>query len=193
MASLRRGLLSRFSSTSRSRDLPLTIDRMDRMSIADDSSSIRTVLPAYPYNSETQHRPPSPAPTYQTIDQIQSSHSVQPVVPPLPQKGIDKQAIIEELVNRVRDSLYNPKAWRLHNDGRKSFFWALRCVPGTADVLQDSIQEIRENVVGGRDWQVDKFCFIFKGQKLGDLWCRPIDPAVSLDCIGTNRKEIWDA
>jgi len=92
-------------------------------------------------------------------------------------KSIDAQVTVDELVNRVRDSLYNPKSWRLQNDGRRSFFWALCCVPGTADILHDRIQEMREKVFGKRDWRVEKFCFIFKGQKLGDLWCRPIDSA----------------
>jgi hypothetical protein len=190
--SLRRGFFSRLgvhASSARSRDLPTTIDSMNRMSLADDdASSIRTVLPAYPYGAEPQNRPPSPAPTYNTIDQPRLAHPVHPADPPKVDTRVRTQAAVEELVIRIRESFQNPKSWRLHNDGRKSFFWALRCVPGTADILHDSIHEIRERVVGKGNWRVEKFCFIFRGQKLVDLWCRPIDPAVNISVAVTNWK-----
>jgi hypothetical protein len=189
MSSLRRGLLSRFSnrdSNSRSRDLPPPVDRFDLRINGDDSASIRTVLPAYSRNSSIDpNRPPSPAPTYYTVDErqstIRSSSTTPTSTSPTPNgkpAGPVEQSAIDELVKRLRQSLNNPKSWRLNHDGRKSFFWALRCAPGTADLLHDNIDEIKARVFEKCHWQVEKFCFIFKGQKLVDLWCRPIDTQV---------------
>jgi hypothetical protein len=180
MPSLRRGLLSRLGvhvTPDRSGDLPIAIDRL---SVGDDDASSIRSLPAYPYAADTPQRSASPAPTYTTIDQPPSFpvQSNQPVVPVTKPTQVEKQSAINEFVNRIRDSVYNTKSWRLNNDGRKCFFWALRCAPGTADMLHDSTQEIRDKVCGKRDWQVEKFCFMFQGQRFADLWCRPIDPVV---------------
>jgi hypothetical protein len=174
MPTVRRGLLSRFgshSSSPPSRDLPPTVNRFDlRITDNNDTASIRTVLPAYTRSTDSIQRPTSPTPTYYTIDESSSitpsdSHTV---------ANSTSHRTIDEFVNRLRESLKNPKSWRLHNNGQKSFFWALRCIPGTAELLNDNIQEIKDRAVTVNDWQIKIFCFIFKGQKLLDLWCRPI-------------------
>lgn len=70
--------------------------------------------------------------------------------------------------------LGNPKAWRRQPSGFKTFFWALRCAAGTADILSENINEIREKTIEGYGWNVHKFCFAFRGQQLGELACRPV-------------------
>lgn len=170
MSSFSDSIRSRFSR-ARSR-LPVVVDRFDvRISTDDDAASVRTLLPAYSRNTDASNRPPSPTPTYYTIDEQQSQSSG----PSSSKAKSNPQPTIDEFVTRVSSSLNNPKAWRLHNNGERSFFWALRCIPGTADVLHEHVEQIRDELVGGHDWKVEKFCFIFRAQKFVDLWCRPID------------------
>ena len=192
MNSPRRGLLSRFGIRStRSRDLPTQFERFDlHISIDDDTASVHTILPAYSPRSNLPlspplnlplnlsfNRPPSPAPTYYTVDERETTPTQ--IIKPhpnviAPSTQINPQPIIDEIVNRLHESIKNPKSWRLHSNGKKSFFWALRCAPGTVDILNENVNEIRRRIMGTRDWKVEKFCLLYRGQKLGDLWCRPI-------------------
>jgi hypothetical protein len=82
--------------------------------------------------------------------------------------------LIDELIIRLRENLKNPKSWRANKEGKKSFFWALKCSDGTADIVCENMDEIRDRVLVNQVWRVEKFCLIFKGQKLEDLWCRPV-------------------
>lgn len=156
------------------------VERFDlRISVRDDdAASINTVLPPYSRYADPMNRPPSPAPTYCTVDEPRSPGYQTIVHETRRNSAIDYQATIDEIVTRLRESLKNTKAWRRHNSGERSFFWALRCAPGSAGVLQDYINEIKDRVLIAHDWRVEKFCFIFKGQKLGDLLCRPIHTEV---------------
>jgi hypothetical protein len=90
------------------------------------------------------------------------------------------QQLIDELVIRLRENLKNPNSWRLNKVGKRSFFWALKCSEGTADILSENMDEIKDRVLVDRDWTVEKFCLIFKGQKLEDLWCRPVVTEVTI-------------
>ena len=182
-------------------DIRISIDNDDD----DDAASIRTVLPAYsPRSNRPQpllpqqllYRPPSPTPTYYSVEEREPplaetiTHRYPRVDYPNnlvdhpnnqadhPINDVDPQSVVDELVNRVRESLKNPKSWRQLGNGEKSFFWALRCVPGTADIINDNVNKIRNRIMGTHDWRVEKFCIIFRGQKLGDLWCRPIQTEV---------------
>lgn len=169
-------------------DLRISIDNY----VNDDTASIRTVLPAYsPRSNRPQpilpqqflYRPPSPTPTYYSVDE----HEIPPAettithrhpnnVNPIAQ--VDPLSVIDEIVNRIHQSFKNPQSWRSLGNGEKSFFWALRCTPGTGNILNDNINEIRNRIMGAHDWKVEKFCVIFKGQRLGDLWCRPVHTEV---------------
>jgi hypothetical protein len=182
MNSPRRGLLSRIgvrSSNRRYRDLPEYVDRFED---DNDTASIDTALPAYSqYADEPYARPPSPAPTYNTVDIREVSHSeittpqrYGPVHSALPKP----QAAIDDIVNRLNESIKNPKAWRVKKDGQMSFFWALRCTAGTGRLLNNYIEEIKTRTLKSNEWKVERFCFIYKGQQLGTLWCRPIHPEV---------------
>lgn len=190
MTSHSRGFLSRIavrSSNRRYRDLPESVDRFDQRTEEDDDvDSIRTYLPPYsPRADEPFNRPPSPAPTYNTVDiQDTSPTEITTRQPPGPtHNALPKpQAAIDNIVNRLKESLKNPKAWRLRSDGKMRFFWALRCPAGTARLLEDYIEEIKSRVLGTNEWKVEQFCFIYKGQQLGMLWCRPIRPEVSILC-----------
>ena len=194
MSTVRRGFLSRIG-IRRTHDLPPAIERFNvRISIDDDdddAASIRTVLPAYsPRSYRPQpmlpqpllYRPPSPTPTYYTVDEREPpltetiTHRHPNVDHPITE--VDPRSIIDDLVNRLHESLKNSKSWRVLGNGEKSFFWALRCVPGTADIINDNVNEIRNRIMGTHDWMVEKFCIIYRGQKLGDLWCRPIHTEV---------------
>jgi hypothetical protein len=193
MSTARRGFLSRIG-IRRTHDLPPVVERFNvRISIDndddDDAASIHTILPAYsprsnrPLPQQFLYRPPSPTPTYYSVDERET--------PPLetithhhhpdndyPINQIDPQSVVDGLINRLRESLKNPKSWRVLRNGEKSFFWALRCAPGTADILNDNLGAIRSKIIEAHDWRVEKFCVIFRGQKLGDLWCRPIHTEV---------------
>lgn len=195
MNTVRRGFLSRIG-IRRTHDLPTVVERFDlRISIDndddDDAASICTVLPAYsPRSNRPQpifpqqflYRPPSPTPTYYSVDEREplpvetTAHHHPNVVDS--RTEVDERPVIDELVTRLHESLKNPKSWRALGNGEKSFFWALRCAPGTADILNDNINEIRHRIMGAHDWRVEKFCVLFRGQRLGDLWCRPIHTEV---------------
>jgi hypothetical protein len=42
-------------------------------------------------------------------------------------------------------------------------------------MLAEHVEDIKDWTVGNvGDWEVEKFCFIFRGQKLMDLWCKPV-------------------
>ena len=152
MSTARRGFLSRIG-IRRTPAFPQVVERFDlRISIDnyvdDDAASIRTVLPAYsPRSNRPQpmlpqqflYRPPSPTPTYYTVDEPETppaetiTHHHPNDVNPITQ--VDPLSVIDDIVNRLRESLKNPKSWRVLGNGEKSFFWALRCAPGTADIL----------------------------------------------------------
>jgi hypothetical protein len=172
MSSFGDSIRSRFSR-ARGR-LPSVVDRFDLRISEDDAASVRTLLPAYSRNSSQSNRPPSPTPTYYTIDEQHGTPTGKDGPPPDKTK-VDPQPVIDEFVTRVGKSINNPDSWRVKNNGEKSFFWALRCVPGTADILHQHVEQIQQALVGDHDWKVEKFCFIFRAQKFVDLWCRPID------------------
>jgi hypothetical protein len=193
MTSRGRGLLTRIgvlSSNWRYRDLPEPMDQFNvRMEYDDDADSIRSVLPPYsPRADEPFYRPPSPAPSYSTLDIRETSpaRNVAPRRSGPPHNALPKpQAAIDDLVNRLTESLRNPQAWRVKHDGKLSFFWALRCEAGMARVLNNYIEEIKTRALGTNDWKVERFCFIFKGQQLAMLWCRPIHTEVFIYCYST--------
>ena len=194
MNSSRRGLFSRLGFRH-NRDPSPAVERFDlRTSAKEDySPRISIVLPPYSRYEDPINRPPSPAPTYCTVDEPRSP-TFRPIFPETRNEmDIDAQIAIDKIVNRLRESLKNSKAWRRHRNGERSFFWALRCAPGTADLLQDHMAEIRDRVLITRDWRIEKFCFIFKGQKLGDLFCSPIQTEVYLRfCVqDLTFAEIW--
>ena len=49
--------------------------------------------------------------------------------------------------------------------------------------------------MGTHDWRVEKFCVIFRGQKLGDLWCRPVQyrGGVHFIILIADLPEIWNS
>jgi hypothetical protein len=91
---------------------------------------------------------------------------------------INPVPVVDKFIARLQETVTNPNTWRVQNNGEKSFFWALRCAPGTADILNDNIAEIKNAAVES-NWRIEKFCVIFQGQTLGDLLCRPIHTEVS--------------
>jgi hypothetical protein len=163
--------------------------------IEDDTASVNSALPAYsPRIKDRLTRAASPSPTYRTVDESEPSPSSATVTQPdigSQSAQINARAAVDGLVTRLNDTLNNPKSWRLLNSGEKSFFWALRCPPGAADIFNDNIREIQDRVFGGHDWRVEKFCFILKGQQLKDLWCRPIQSQVCLLHFLNSHEEIW--
>lgn len=194
MNTARRDFLSRIG-IRRNPVFPPLVEPFDlRLSIENyvdvDTVSIHTVLPAYsPRSNQPQpmlpqqflYRPPSRTPTYCTVDEHETPsaettthhHSnVSPII------RIDPLSVIDEIVNRIDHSFKNPRAWRALGSGEESFFWALRCLPGTGNILNNNLNEIRNRIMGTRGWRVEKFCVIFRGQKLGDLWCRPLNTEV---------------
>ena len=194
MTSLRRSLIIRLSGQFS----PVSSSPASQRIIDDDAASIRSVLPSYSmarYDRQIPVRPISPPPTYYTVDEPTTPTSLvftndeprtptSPSFPPAPRSprlapngDIDKRAAVEELISRLHETITNPKAWRLHPAGGHSFFWALRCAAGTADILCEKMDEIREKTIDGHGWTVHKFCFAFRGQQLGDLACRPVKTA----------------
>lgn len=182
MPSPRRGLLARLGvrnghhSTTASRYLQSGADRFDFRIADSDVSSICTYLPPYDRATETYHRPSSPTPSYHTIDERRRPRNNFASIVHHKTAQINKhnQQLIDELIIRLRENLKNPNSWRAHKDGKRSFFWALKCSEGTADILCENLDEIRDRVLVNQDWRVEKFCLVFKGQKLEDLWCRPV-------------------
>jgi hypothetical protein len=212
MSTARRGFLSRIG-IRRSPALPPVVERFDlRISIDnyvddDDAASIRTLLPAYsPRSNRPQPmlpqqflcRPPSPTPTYYSVDEPETpppemtTHHHPNDVNHITE--VDPLSIVDDIVNRLQESLKNPRSWRVLGNGEKSFFWALRCAPGTADILNSNISEIRSRIMGTQDWRMQKCCVIFRGQKLGDLWCRPIHTQVGFVLsFFADLPEIWNS
>lgn len=84
-----------------------------------------------------------------------------------------RNEVVDEIVTRLQENLKNRKKWRPSHTGEMSFFWALRCNAETADVILEQLEHIKDQVAQS-DWHVEKFTLIFKGQRLGDLLCRPI-------------------
>ncbi len=182
MSSLRRGILARFSGTpsnARNRPLPATVERFDLGLQDDDSSSIRTILPPYSHQAHHSGRPASPAPTYVTFEEPAYPAAETATDTRTSQhEKVDPTLVIDEFVVRLRAALKNPKNWRVQNNGERSFFWALRCAAGTADVLSDNTTQIKSAAIED-GWKIEKCCAIFQGQKLGDLMCRPIQTQVA--------------
>jgi hypothetical protein len=185
MPSPRRSFLSRIGvhrthhSTRAPRYVPLVVDRFD-LGIGEDDG----YLPPYNRITDPYNRPPSPTPTYHTFDERRRPrHNVSNIVAhKAAQISMYHQQLIDELVIRLRENLKNPNSWRLNKVGKRSFFWALKCSEGTADILSENMDEIKDRVLVDRNWTVEKFCLIFKGQKLEDLWCRPVVTEVSFFC-----------
>jgi hypothetical protein len=92
----------------------------------------------------------------------------------------ERRTVVDDLLRRLGNVLQNRGAWRELGNGEKAFFWALRCEPGTADILYEHTTEIRDRILreSGQDFRIEKFCFMFRGQRLVDLWCRPIQTDV---------------
>lgn len=154
-----------------------------RLSVNDDAASIHSVLPPYSPRScrPTQfplNRPPSPAPSYHSVVGETPPTSPLPMMtrftdPEVPNAPSSTE-VVDELITRLRETLKNPNQWRRVDTGEQSFFWALRCNPGTTDVILEQMERIKDKVVDSENWRIEKFCLLFKGQKLGDLLCRPI-------------------
>jgi hypothetical protein len=168
-----------------------------RVSLDDDAGNLDSELPPYTPRSCRPaqfplNRPPSPAPSYH------SAVGETPPTSPLPMmtRFTDRQVantptaaeVVDEIITRLRENLKNPDQWRRVRTGELSFFWALRCNAGTADVILDQLEDIKNKVLDLGNWRVEKFCLIFKGQKLGDLLCRPIQSGK----YGTHREPLKD-
>lgn len=180
MSPQKRGFFSRLGFQNNG-DLRSAVKQFDLYTSARDDYSPRnsTILPPYSLYADLANRSPSPAPSYYTVDEP-CSPTFRPIFPETRNEiAVHTQAAIDEMVNRLRESLKNSKAWRHHKNGERSFFWALPCAPGTADLLYKYVAEIRDRVLNTQDWRIEKFCFIFKGQKLGDFFCRPVHEDVN--------------
>ena len=139
----------------------------------DDAASVHSILPPYSPRSNLHYlRPSSPTPTYHSVD-VSDSSSPTDDTPSQQPRLRSEQAIIDECVTRISESIVNPRAWRRLGGGTYSYFWALRCAPGTADILSENIDEIRNRILGSSECTVAQFRVILKGQKLVELWCRP--------------------
>ena len=168
-----------------------------RLSVDDDTESIHSVLPPYSPRSCRPaqfplNRPPSPAPSYHSVVGETPPTSPLPMMTrftdPQTQPTPSASEVVDEIITRLRANLKNPKQWRRVHTGESSFFWALRCNAGTADVILDDLEHIKDKVLDLENWRVEKFCLIFKGQKLGDLLCRPIQTSK----YGTHTEPLKD-
>jgi hypothetical protein len=184
----RPGLLSRFAIRSNNprprRGVSAVVDHFNNLHLReddnDDTASVHTVLPPYSPRSNLHYiRPSSPTPTYYSVDESERSSATDdtPSQPSLLRPY--SQVVIEECVTRISESLRNPRAWRRLGGRESSYFWALRLRPGTADILDEHIDEIRNRIFGTRDCNVAQFGIIFKGHKLVELWCRPVHSRVA--------------
>jgi hypothetical protein len=192
MSALRR-TLARFSSTNAKSALPRTVERFDLNTVEEDAA---TVLPPYsPCARQTtaEFTAMQPPPSYfSTCERHAPTDLLPPPYPTSPSivdrrsKLEERRRMIDDHVRRIRSVVENPAAWRDQGNGEKTFFWALRCPAGTADVLYAHTTEIRDRVLRGGDLRVEKFCFMFRGQKLVNLWCRPIQSEVSSLCSSPN-------
>ena len=188
MTSIRRpSLLSRFAIRSNNtrprRGVSAVVDHFNNLHIReddnDDTASVHTVLPAYSPRSNLRYiRPASPTPTYYSVNDSEppSPTDDTPSQPTLLRPS--SQIVIDECVTRISESLKNPRAWRQLGGGESSYFWALRLPAGTADILDEHINEIRNRIFGACDCNVAQFGIIFKGHKLVELWCRPVHSRV---------------
>lgn len=170
--------LSRHSTQSRTRRNaePKLIDQFKVCII--DEERIRSILPCYTLNTPIQQTARGST-YYSIVDEPRPPVMVNTVVPVIINRTPQYNIAVEEIINRLRESLMNPKSWRLHNKGSKSFFWAHRCVPEVADMLGDNVNEIKDRILRAQEWRVEKFCVLFKRKKLEDLWCHPIHIEVS--------------
>jgi hypothetical protein len=173
MASLRRTLYKRLATAA-----PPRCTGGSRTMNGEDVDD--TGLPSYSQVTGEQERPTTPPPSYYSLDEpVTRPVRTTPMFPSTQRRSQEaEQRIVDELVHRLRDIIKNPNTWRVHANGHLTFFWALRCYPGTADILYEHAQEIRDRIVGSPNLVVEKFCFVFKGQRLVDLWCRPIQEEV---------------
>jgi hypothetical protein len=193
MLSLRRfPLISRRDNNSNTDYCPrhfgqprvVTIERIRPRRCAEEFCNEDPPLPPYtPSTDPYFNQPPSPPPSYSTVDvsDYQPLRRTQ-AAPPSPrsrkQRIFESQIIVDQLARRISESLKKPNAWRTLSNGEKCFFWALRCDAGAADIISENLDLIRNRVLLSPDWRVEKFCMLFKGQKLVDLWCRPIQTKV---------------
>jgi hypothetical protein len=193
MQSLRRlALIPRRDNSSNTDHCPrhfgqprvVNVERIRPHRCADEFYNEDPPLPPYtPSTDPYFNRPPSPAPSYCTVDvrDYQPLRRAQ-AAPPSPrsrkQQYIEPQPLVDQLVRRISESLKKPMAWRTLSNGEKCFFWALRCDAGAADIISQNLEQIRNRVLLSPDMRVEKFCMLFKGQKLVDLWCRPIQTKV---------------
>ena len=141
-------------------------------------------------------RPASPTPTYYSVDDSEppSPTDDTPSQPTLLRPS--SQIVIDECVTRISESLRNPRALRRLGGGESGYFWAL-CLPaGTADILDEHINEIRNRIFGACDCNLARFGIIFKGHKLVELWCRPVHSRVLFSSVGLWTDvgtETWNA
>ena len=113
MSTARRGFFSRIG-IHRLRVHPRVVERFDLRINNDDTVSIRTILPAYSPRSGIPNRPPSPAPTYYTVDERETSPA--PTIHPNvadPDPEINPQSVIDGLVSGIRESFKNSKSWHV--------------------------------------------------------------------------------
>ena len=192
MQSLRRVLIPRRDNKSNIENCPrhfgqprtVYVERIRPRVSTDENYDAFPSLPPYsPPADPNFNRPPSPAPSYCTVDNRTPPPRRTFVAPPSArtrkQAQLDPQIIVDKLIRRIRESMRNPKSWRTLSNGQQCFFWALRCEPGAADIFAENLDQIRNRVVLDDDWRGEKFCMMFKGQKLVDLWCRPIEAKVT--------------
>jgi len=183
----RPGLLSRFSlrshNTRSRRGLSAIADHFSNLHYPeddsnDDAASVHSILPPYSPRSNLHYiRPSSPTPTYYSVDDSDSPCPTDDTPSQQPRLRSDR-VIMDEYVTRISESLRNPRAWRRLGGGATSYFWAIRCAPGTGDILAENIEEIRNRIFGSCDYNVAQFSVILKGHKLVELWCRPFHSRV---------------
>ena len=187
MTSARRGILSHFAirrhNTRSRRGLSAVVDHFNSLHYTDnegdDTASVHTILPPYSPRSNLHYiRPSSPTPTYHSVDESDNPSAMDDTPSQFATRLRPSQIVIDECVARVSESLKNPRAWRRLGGGESRFFWALRCAPGTADILKEHIEEIRNKIFGACDCNVAQFSVILKGHKLVELWCRPVHSRV---------------
>ena len=188
MQSLRRALISRRDSKVNTEHCPrhygqphpIYVEHIrPRRSIDESYDGLPTLPPYSPPSDPDLLQTEAPPPAYCAVDDTPQVPSV--VVPSARtrrQSRVDPQPLLDQTVRRIRESMKNQKAWRTHNNGQRSFFWALRCGDTDADILQENLDYIRSRVLLGGAWRVEKFCMLFKGQRLVDLWCRPVQSRV---------------
>src|SRR5436190_23570936 len=116
MSTARRSFLS---SIGILRPRVLLAERFDlRIRMDDDNGSIRTILPPYSPRSSIPNRPPSPTPTYYTVDEREASPpiTINPEVAD-PNPEINPQSVINGLLSGIRENFKNSESWHVLDNG----------------------------------------------------------------------------